>query len=171
MFPLVAFLAGNVCPHWPSAAEAEVTACSHGPLSHNAHHCLNITAMFRKTQNGRSNRVSRDACMFINVYVCVCLFLYLCALISVHVCISCWCVQLLSGSLVQSSHCLVTAGRRAVRKGRDFWSESISLTPEKLYFPFFAKSKNIRERTFLCLADVAGEVGSVWAGTGDRGTT
>lgn len=75
-------------------------------------------------------------------------------------------VDVSNSSLVQSSHCLVTAGRHAVKKGRDFWLESISLTPEKLYFPFSAKSKNIRERTFLCLADVAGEVGSVRAGTG-----
>lgn len=80
-------------------------------------------------------------------------------------------VDVSNSSLVQSSHCLVTAGRRAMRKGRDFWLESISLTPEKLYSPFSAKSKNIRERTFLCLADVAGEVGSVRAGTGGGGTT
>lgn len=169
MFPLVAFFAGDVCPRWPSAAEAEVTACSHGPLAHNAHHCLNITAIFRKTRNGRSNRVSRDACMFINVYVCMCLFSHLCALISLHVCIS----FLMCPTPPWFNPATVWWQLADVqwRKGRDFWLESISLTPEKLYFPFSDKSKNIRERTFLCLADVSGEVGSVQAGTGRGGTT
>lgn len=71
-------------------------------------------------------------------------------------------------SLTQSSHCSVTAGRGAVRKGRDFWSESISLTQETSGSSFCQKAKNIRKRTFLCVADVVGEVGSVLAHRGTR---
>lgn len=71
-------------------------------------------------------------------------------------------------SLTQSSHCSVTAGRGAVRKGRDFWLESISLTQETSGSSFCQKAKNIRRRTFLCVADVVGEVGSVLAHRGTR---
>lgn len=72
-------------------------------------------------------------------------------------------------SLTQSSYCSVTAGRRAARKGRDFWLESISLTPETSGSSFCQKAKNIRKRTFLCVADVVGEVGSVLSQSGGHG--
>lgn len=58
---------------------------------------------------------------------------------------------------LQSGVCSVLAGRRAARKGRDLCVESISLTPEGF---FCQEAKNIRERTFLCVADVVGEVGT-----------
>lgn len=55
----------------------------------------------------------------------------------------------------------MTAGRRALRKGRDFWLESISLTPQTSASFFCQKAKNIRKRPFLCVAAVVKEVGSV----------
>lgn len=92
------------------------------------------------------------------------LFFNICMHKSVPVCAS------FNPSLIQSNYCSVTAGGRAARKGRDFWLESISLTPENSGFFFFCqKAKNIRKRTFLCVADVVGEVGSVLAHRGTRG--
>lgn len=90
----------------------------------------------------------------------VCMNLYMC------VCISRICVH---SSLIQSSYCSVTAGRRAARKGRDFWLKSISLTPETSDSFFCQKAKNIRKRTFFCVADIVGEVGSVLAHGRTRG--
>lgn len=66
-FPLEASF--DVCPRWPSAAEAEVTVlCT--PLPHNAHHCLNIKTIFREEEDGSSTRVSRSRngfCVFVSI--------------------------------------------------------------------------------------------------------
>lgn len=56
----------------------------------------------------------------------------------------------------------MTAGKRALRKGRDFWLESISLTPQTSASFFCQKAKNIRKRPFLCVAAVVKEVGLSW---------
>lgn len=95
------------------------------------------------------------------------LFFNICMHKSVPVCA--FLVYVSNPSLIQSNYCSVTAGGRAARKGRDFWLESISLTPENSGSFFCQKAKNIRKRTFLCVADVVGEVGSVLAHRGTRG--
>lgn len=147
---------------------------SNVPLPHNAHHCLNTKSIFRKKQEGRSKIVSRDlnvcvrACMCTNGSLFLCICFYICMLKPLLLCVSL--VYVSNPSLIQSSYCSVTAGRRAVRKGRDFWLESISLTPETSGSFFCQKAKNIRKRTFLCVADVEEEVGSVLAHGGDTGT-
>lgn len=84
----------RVCPHWPSAAEAEVTVSSavvsHVPLPHNGRHCLNIKTIFRKNQKGRSKKVSKD------LYVCARMALCFCVFVFTFVCINlCLCVHLL----------------------------------------------------------------------------
>lgn len=69
-----------VCPRWPSAAEAEVTEPSH---AHNAHHCLNITAIFGKEAKWKKSFQRYKwlrFCMYVFVWFCL-FFLFF---ISVH---------------------------------------------------------------------------------------
>ena len=72
-------------------------------------------------------------------------------------------------SLLQSSYCSVTVGRCAVKRGRDLWLESISLTPEPSASFFCQKAKNIIKRASCAYSRRSG--GGVCPGTqGDTGT-
>lgn len=73
-----------------------------------------------------------------------------------------------SPSFIQSSYCSVTAGRRAPRKGRDSCLESISLTPSTPASVLCQEAQNVGKRSFLCVGDAVGAVGSVLAHGGHR---
>ncbi len=128
---------------------------SHVPLPHDVHHCLNIKTNFRKKQEERSCRVSMTVCVCEWLSFSVYLFFNICMHKSFSVCISCMCVQ----PLPHSIQLLFCDGRRTCsEEGEGFLVRKRLFDSRNSGSSFCQKAKNIRKRTFLCLADVVGEV-------------
>lgn len=142
-----------VCPRWPSAAEAEVTEPSH---AHNAHHCLNITAIFGKEAKWKKSFQRYKwlrFCMYVFVWFCL-FFLFF---ISVH-----WFLPMceLLVDVPPPPLCfnpatvffffLATAGRRAAKEGRDFFGGKKASLWLRFFFFFSARRLKIFEKGRSC---------------------
>lgn len=158
-----------MCPYLPSAAEAEFTVSTivvtYEPLPHNAHHFLNIKTIFRKTQEGRGRTVSRP----VSMTLCFCVFVF------TFVCINlCLCVHLLCmcPTPPHSIHLLFCDGwQTCSEEGEGSLIRKYLFDSRNPGSFFCQKAKNIRKRTFLCVAYVVGEVGhgGTWGREEEKG--
>lgn len=115
-------------------SQCPVLWSSNGPLPYNAHHCLNIKAIFRENEGAREfPGVHVHEWLSVPVY----LFLHLYAYISACVCISCMSVQPLPHS-IQLLFC--DGWQTCSEEGEGFLVRKHFFDCRNLWFPFLPEN-------------------------------